>query len=268
MSVYEDAAKILAATKKAVAFSGAGISAESGIPTFRDPGGLWDQFDPEEFGTVQGIMGVFQRRPEVIREFLFNTVNIFEKSGPNRAHLALAELERMGIMKTVITQNIDNLHTDAGNTHVLEVHGNLFRARCTRCGRRYPLDKQSFLRKAREALEDREHFGIQTVLSIMPPCECGGVTRPDVVMFGEAVQCLNQSFKEASESEVLLVLGTSGVVYPAAAIPHQARQAEARIIEINAAENSYQGITDVFIKEPSGEAMPKVMDHLRKIVAR
>ncbi|HUT56151.1 MAG TPA: NAD-dependent deacylase [bacterium] len=264
MGVYEEAARILAGTRKAVSFTGAGVSQESGIPTFRDPGGLWDQFDPEEFGTPAGIMEVFQRRPEVIRQFLLQTVAIFEQAKPNPAHFALSELERMGILTAVITQNIDNLHTDAGNKNVLEVHGNLFRARCTRCDRRYPLDKASWLKQARAILEDNAGFGLGAVLKIMPACECGGITRPDVVMFGEAVLEINQSFRAAMASEVMLVLGTSGVVYPAGEVPYQAKRAGARVIEVNPTENCYSSITDVYIKEPSGQAMPKIMACLNK----
>jgi NAD-dependent deacetylase len=268
MSVYEEAARILASTSKAVCFTGAGVSQESGIPTFRDPGGLWDQFDPEEFGTPAGIMEVFQRRPDVIREFLLQTVRIFEQARPNPAHLALAELERMGILTAVITQNIDNLHTDAGNQNVLEVHGNLFRARCTRCGRRYPLDKASWLAKTRAMLEDKAGFGLGPVLRVMPTCECGGITRPDVVMFGEAVLEINQSFKAAMTSEVMLVLGTSGVVYPAGEVPYQAKRGGARVIEINPTESCYETITDVYIQEPSGRAMPKIMEELKQGAGR
>jgi len=265
MGPYEEAARILADTNKAVAFTGAGISAESGIPTFRDPGGLWDQFDPAEVGTVQGIMRMVETKPHVLRDFLLNTIKIFETSKPTLAHYALAELEKMGILTTVISQNIDNLHNDAGNTNVYDVHGNLFRARCISCGRRYPLDKAELLKKARETLEEGE-FSLQKVVNIMPKCECGGMTRPDVVMFGEAVQMLHQSFKTSSECEVMLVLGTSGVVYPAAAMPQQAHQGGAKIIEINPNDNSFSAFTDLYIKEPTGEAMPKIMEELNKFV--
>ncbi len=264
MAPYDEAAKILAETDKAVAFTGAGISAESGIPTFRDPGGLWDQFDPAEVGTVQGIMRMVEKKPHVLRDFLLNTIKIFEDAKPNPAHYALAELEKMGILNAVISQNIDNLHVDAGNANVFDVHGNIFRARCISCGRRYPLDKAEILRKARETLESGE-FNLQDVVGLMPKCECGGMTRPDVVMFGEAVQMLHQSFKASSECEVMIVLGTSGVVYPAAAMPQQARQAGAEIIEINPNDNSFAALTDLYIKEPTGEAMPKIMEELHKI---
>jgi NAD-dependent deacetylase len=266
MDVYEEAAGILAGTRRAVAFTGAGSSAESGIPTFRDPGGLWDRFDPGEFGTVEGIMGVFQREPDVIREFLLSTVDTFEKAKPNQGHYGLAELEKLGVLTTVITQNIDNLHTDAGNTDVLEVHGNMFRACCLSCGSRYPLDKAGLLKKAREMFSDKEKFGLATLVNLMPKCECGGMTRPDVVMFGEAVQQLHQCYKAAAGAEAMLVMGTSGVVYPAAALPHQAKEGGAKIIEINPTENSYRAITDIYIDEPSGEAMPKVLEHVRELV--
>lgn len=266
MDLYEAAAKLLARAQRVSAFTGAGISAESGIPTFRDPGGIWDQFDPDEFGTAEGILALAQREPERIRQFLLGVVEIFEKAKPNPAHEALAELERLGILSVVITQNVDALHSDAGNLSVYEVHGSVFRARCTRCGRRYPLEKPSLLKHARELLSESNGFRLEKVLTIMPVCDCGGITRPDVVMFGEAVQQLNQSFRAASTTDVMLVLGTSGVVYPAAAIPHQAQQAGAKIIEINPSENCYSAITDIFIKEQNGTAMPKIMEHLHKLL--
>ena len=247
-------------------FTGAGISAESGIPTFRDPGGIWDQFDPDEFGTAAGILEVARRKPEQIRQFMLSTVNTFTASQPNGGHYALAELERLGIIMAVITQNIDNLHRDAGNQQVFEVHGNLFRARCLGCGKRYPLVKADFLGRARQILEDEKGFGLFKLIGLMPKCTCGGMTRPDVVMFGEAVQWLSESFRLATTCEVMVVLGTSGVVYPAAALPHQAHEAGARIIEVNPHENSFGRITEVYIDEPSGEAMPKVMERVRRLM--
>ena len=193
-------------------------------------------------------------------------VEIFENAKPNPAHHALAELERLGLLSVIITQNVDALHSDAGNLSVYEVHGNIFRARCVRCGRRYPLEKPSFLKHARELLTEPDGFKLEKVLTIMPVCDCGSITRPDVVMFGEAVQQLNQSFRAASSTDVMLVLGTSGVVYPAAAVPHQAQQAGAKVIEINPSENCYSAITDVYIKEPTGQAMPRIMEHLNKLL--
>jgi len=265
MDAYEKAGRILSESRNAVAFTGAGISAESGIPTFRDPGGLWDQFDPVEFGTVGGILEVAQRKPEMIREFLLNTLKTLEQARPHAAHYGLAELEGMGIVKTVITQNIDNLHIEAGSKNVYEVHGNLFRSRCTRCGRRRQLGREEVFRRARSVLEG-DGFSLEKVLTILPPCECGGISRPDVVMFGEAVQMLNQSFRDASSCDVMIILGTSGVVYPAAAMPHQAHENGAKIIDINPTESSFSAITEVYIKEPSGQAMPKVMEWVKRLL--
>ncbi len=267
MDGYEEAAKLLASTQKTVGFTGAGSSAESGIPTFRDPGGIWDQFDPEEFGTVEGIMDVISRKPDLIRKFLLDTVNTFSDSKPNHGHQALAELESMGLANAVITQNIDNLHTDAGSKTVWEVHGNLFRARCVSCPKRYPLDKDAFLSRAQKLLQNREGFDLGRVIELMPKCECGGITRPDVVMFGEAVQNLREAYQAAETCEVMLVLGTSGVVYPAAALPGHAHQNGAKIIGVNPHENSFEAITEVYINEPAGEAMPKVMEHVRRLLA-
>jgi NAD-dependent deacetylase len=268
MDVYEEAARLLAGTRRAVGFTGAGTSAESGIPTFRDPGGIWDQFDPEEFGTTAGIMEVARRRPEMIRRFMLNTVNTFSAARPNPGHLALAELEQLGIVMAVITQNVDNLHSDAGSQKVFEVHGNIFRARCLNCGKRYPLVKDDLLARAQAVLEDEKDFSLYKLIGLMPRCACGGLTRPDVVMFGEAVQWLSESFRVAGECEVMLVLGTSGVVYPAAALPHHAHDAGARIIEVNPHENSFGRISDVYIDEASGLALPKVMAHVRRLLGR
>lgn len=265
MDVYEEAAGILVGAERAVGFTGAGISAESGIPTFRDPGGIWDQFDPEDFGTSEGILSVIQRKPDAIRQFLLNTIAVFEQSRPNAGHEALAELERMGIISSVITQNIDNLHTDAGTRIVYEVHGNLFRARCVSCGRISAVTKLELFKSARRVLEDEKGFGLDKILSILPPCECGGITRPDVVMFGEAVQKLRECAGAVGNCDVMLVLGTSGVVYPAAALPQQARSSGARIIEVNPNENSFCEITDVYIDGPAGEVMARVMEHVREM---
>ena len=264
MDVYEQAAKIISESKYLAVFSGSGISAESGIPTFRDPGGIWDRFDPANFGTVEGVLAMAKRDPNLIREFLLETVQVFMQAKPNDGHIALAEIEEMGFLKSIITQNIDNLHNDAGNSAVYDVHGNLFRARCMNCDERQKLDKHEFLDSAFNLLNDADNFTLEQVMTIMPICSCGGLTRPDVVMFGEAVQYIEESFKIAALCDVMLVLGTSGIVYPAAAIPQQAHQSGAKIIEINLSENSYSGITEVYIQGASGEAMPKIMEHLRR----
>jgi NAD-dependent deacetylase len=231
----ELAVDILKQSESVVVFSGAGMSAESGIPTFRDPGGVWDQFDPEEVGTGPGLLNTLTQHPEKIRSFLQNTIDIFQAAKPNPGHLALGTLERMGILRAVITQNVDNLHQDAGSKRVLEMHGNLFRQRCLACGKRRLTDKQDYLKKMKLALQEIRELDLTALLRELPQCRCGSPMRPDVVMYGEQVQDLYESFQEAESCSTMLVVGTSGVVYPAAALPQKAKEAGARVIEINPA---------------------------------
>jgi len=268
MNDYQKAAEMIAGSRRIVAFSGAGISAESGIPTFRDPGGLWDQFDPEEFGTSGGILSALMRKPDLIRSFLLQSVEIFEKAKPNPAHLGLKSLEDMQLLKAVITQNIDNLHQEAGSSCVIEVHGNLFRTRCLNCGAKQALNKQELLNRVKKFFEDHSSgFELMHLAGILPRCAiCKGITRPDVVMFGEPVQQLPEAFQTAESCDLMLVLGTSGVVYPAASIPYQAYENRARIIEINPTDNYYHSISEVYISSPSGQAMPKLIDLLKDLL--
>jgi len=263
--LFRQAAEIIAAGKKVVAFSGAGMSAESGIPTFRDPGGIWDQFDPEEVGTSAGLLETALKNPSVIRRFLSQALDTFERSSPNLGHLGLAELERLGKLRVVITQNIDNLHREAGNTRVIEVHGNVYRGRCLACGRKQPVDKTLIHQRLRALLKE-ERFNLVELAGLFPQCLCGSATRPDVVMFGEPVQQLHEAYAEAASCDVMIVLGTSGAVYPAAALPHEASQHGAKLIEINPTENCFHPITDIFIREKTGEGMPKLVALVKELV--
>lgn len=259
------AAEILSRAERGVVFSGAGMSAESGIPTFRDPGGLWDRFDPSLVGTAEGIMSLFAQGGGIIRQLAGELLQTFEKVRPNEGHVALAELERMGIVKSVVTQNVDSLHRDAGNTRVFEVHGNLYRNRCVTCGNRFFPSKEEIFRQLKEIAEGPGPLSLQDVLDRVPKCECGGMSRPDVVMFGEAVQVMPESFAEARNCDVMLVLGTSGVVYPAALVPREARGIGAKLIEVNPAENAFASMTDVFIQEKTAVALPRVVAEVKKI---
>jgi NAD-dependent deacetylase len=264
--MYEDAieaaAQIIARANYAIAFTGAGISAESGIPTFRDPGGIWDRFDPSEVGTPEGTLQFAMRHPERIREFLEESVAIFEKAEPNPGHHGLVELEEMGILKSVVTQNIDDLHSIAGNTKVFEVHGNLYRFRCTSCDWKNKFSREEILGKVKSAFHE-ESFTLEGLLAVLPKCDCAGLMRPDVVMFGEEVQQLSESHREAQLSDVIIVLGTSGVVWPAARVPYDGKKKNSKIIEINPTENAFRDITDVYVKDLSGTAMPKIMERVR-----
>jgi len=260
----EAAAGIIAGAKYAVAFTGAGISAESGIPTFRDPGGLWDRFDPDEIGTLEGLTAFARRHPDRLRQLLQESVDSFGQAQPNPAHYGLAELEIMGLLKSVITQNADDLHSIAGNTRVFEVHGNLYRFRCLACGWTRKHHRDEILGPISTVLA-METFNIQELLSVLPKCECTGLMRPDVVMFGEAVQQLPESFLEARSADVLLVMGTSAMVWPAAGAPYEAKRQGAKIIEINPTTNAYRDITEVYIKDLSGRAMPKIVARVKDL---
>ncbi|XP_026193229.1 NAD-dependent protein deacylase Sir2A [Cyclospora cayetanensis] len=204
--------------KYVVALTGAGVSAESGIPTFRDPSdGLWRRYDPAEYATIWG----FWRNPSKIWQLLHEFLNEHEPE-PNHAHVALARLEALGIVRSIITQNVDNLHQDAGSRRVIEFHGNLMNASCYRCGAKMQLTKQmarnpSFKKK------------------LPPKCACGGYFKPDAILFGEGIpsQALREANLEADKCDLMLVVGTSATVHPASEIPYRAMRRGAKIIEIN-----------------------------------
>jgi NAD-dependent deacetylase len=259
----ERAAEVFKGTQKLVTFSGAGMSAESGIPTFRDPGGIWDQFDPEEVGTGPGLLNTLSRMPEKVRAFVDETVRVFLQAKPNPGHLALGTLEKIGILRTVITQNVDNLHQEAGNENVIEMHGNLFRQRCLACGTKKPFEREEYLGRVKTALAELKQFDLPSIVEMLPKCGCGSPMRPDVVMFGEAVQGLYESFQEADNCEAMLVLGTSGVVYPAAALPQKAKESGATVIEINPGDSAYYGVAHIRLEGKTGEILPRIVEKIQ-----
>jgi NAD-dependent deacetylase len=259
----ERAAEVFRRTRKLVTFSGAGMSAESGIPTFRDPGGIWDQFDPEEVGTGPGLLNTLSRMPEKIRAFLEETIRVFLQAQPNPGHLALGTLEQIGILRSVITQNVDNLHQEAGNKNVIEMHGNLFRQRCLACEAKKPFGREEYLGRVKKAIAEMTKFDLPSIIEMLPKCDCGSPMRPDVVMFGEAVQGLYESFQEADDCDAMLVLGTSGVVYPAAALPQKAKEAGATVIEINPGDSAYFGVADIRLQGKTGEILPRIVEKIQ-----
>ena len=261
----KQAARIIAEAKYAVAYTGAGMSAESGIPTFRDPGGIWDRFDPDEIGTSGGLMSFAAKNPERIREFLRESVNTFKRAEPNPGHYSLSDLEKMGTLKSVVTQNIDALHTIAGNTRVFEVHGNLYRFRCISCGHQVKIAREDILDRISEVLNS-DAFSLELLLKALPSCgKCSNIMRPDVVMFGEAVLEMEESIREAHRADAVIILGTSGIVYPAAFVPIEAKKSNAKVIEINPTENAFRGITDVYVRQSSGTTLPQIVEHVRRM---
>ena len=266
-ATLDEISGIVAQTQKLVAFSGAGISAESGIPTFRDPGGLWDKLDVEMFGTLDGLAQAFASRPAFVAEALKGILHSLENAGPNPGHTALAELESMGFLRTVITQNGDNLHQDAGNRNVIELHGNFYRYACISCGERHWIGSKKVFQLGREVIdimETADRVDLTMLLAKLPACSCGNLCRPDVVAFGEQVQYLDKARQEALDCEVMLVLGTSGVVYPAAMLPDLAKSKGAVVVEVNPNENCFSRIADYYIPEKSGSFLPELIKSVRQ----
>ena len=245
------AAKILARSRFAIAFTGAGISAESGVPTFRGSNGLWKHYRPEELATPEA----FRANPNLVWEFYKWRMRRILNAKPNPAHHALAELERLGILKAVITQNVDDLHREAGSKNVVELHGNIFRVRCTSCGYRENLKESGRLQWF---VED----------NALPKCpECGSLLRPDVVWFGEPLprEALEKAFKLAERADVALVIGTSGVVYPAAYIPYIVKEHGGKVIEVNVERSGITPIADVFLRGKAGEILPRLIGLIKEL---
>lgn len=260
-SEIQEAAKLLSEANRVVAFCGAGISAESGIPTFRDPGGLWDQIDPWEAGTPEGLMLAIENKSSALMPIFQDIIATFQAAEPNPGHLHLAHLESLGKMSAVITQNVDDLHHEAGSKNVVEVHGNLFKMRCLACSATRKYNRKQFLSEFNASFQSLPSLSLSNLISVAPKCEtCGNVMRPDVVMFGEAVQGLGECFQEVRKCDLMLVLGTSGVVYPVAEFPSQAKESGASVIVINPTENAFSHVSDVYIPLQTGIAIPRIVE--------
>lgn len=263
--MIERAADILARASNAVVSSGAGMSAESGIPTFRDPGGVWERLDPAQVGTTGGLLAALQNNPGPLISMFLELLDVFERSAPNAGHQALYELEAMGVVKTVITQNIDNLHQEAGSSRVIEVHGNGFRFSCLSCGDRRAMDRKILIREVKAHLGRLRDFSPAALMDVMPQCDrCMSMMRPDVVMFGEAVQQIPDAFEAARTADAMLALGTSGVVYPAAYLPFEAKKTGAPVIVVNPNENAFEAVSDVYVPMKAGEALPAIAEKVKK----
>jgi NAD-dependent deacetylase len=220
------------------ALTGAGVSAESGIPTFRGPGGLWRGRDPASLATPEA----FQSDPLAVWEWYDWRRGIIASAEPNDAHRALSRLEEEIEGFLLITQNVDGLHQAAGSRRIVELHGNLWRLRCTSEGTRH---------------EDR-----RVPLDPLPPvCSCGALLRPDVVWFGEPlpVDALESALRQASRCEVMIVAGTSTIVQPAASLPLTAKQAGAWIVEVNPEPTPLSSIADHTLRGNAGEILPRLV---------
>ena len=247
MDVIKAIASQIRDSQYAVAFTGAGISAESGVPTYRGEGGLWTKYDPNLYASVYH----FHQNPSYYWNF-FREVRYpqLKEVKPNNAHLALAEIEAAGNLKTVITQNIDGLHQQAGSSSVVELHGTTRIIYCLDCSRQYSMDEVF----ARLEIENP------------PLCsDCKGRLRPAVVFFGEALnpQILSQAFAEAEKCDFLLAVGSSLVVYPAAEIPLRAKQNGATLAIINKDPTPLDDMADYVIHDEAGKALPQIAQMLK-----
>ncbi len=239
-SIPEEVLNILQHSRFPVAFTGAGISVESGIPPFRGPGGIWNKYDPEILD-ISYFLKYPEESWEQIRKMFYEVI---EKARPNPAHYALAEMENQGRLKGIITQNIDNLHQKAGNKKVVEYHGNTRDVVCLECGKKYPLLQISFEQ-------------------LPPRCpQCGGLLKPDFVFFGEPIpaDAALQAEEWMKNTDLLLVIGTSGVVVPASLLPYTAKQYGAKIIEVNLYPSEYTNrISDYFLQGKASEILPALI---------
>jgi NAD-dependent deacetylase len=237
-AAFEAAALALARAKRVAVFSGAGISAESGVPTFRSTGGLWENHPIEEVATLEG----FQRNPARVWEFYEARRRSVQEASPNPGHLAIARMESLFESLAVITQNVDGLHQRAGSRNVRELHGSLWIASCSGgCG----------------CVVDPFEYPAP---SLPPRCGCGSLLRPKVVWFGEMLpeRVWFEAQEASSASDVVLLVGTSGAVWPAAGIPLAARRAGAFLIEVNPEETELSGSVDLVLRAPSGKILPQL----------
>jgi len=237
------AAELVGRAKHLVAFTGAGISAGSGIPTYRGEGGMWTRMDPEKVASID----YFDRDPSYYWRF-FQEVRFatLAEARPNNAHLALADLERRGLLRTIITQNIDGLHQQAGSRSVLELHGNTRRFFCRRCHEPFDLD-------AIHKMLER---------SLPPPCPaCGGVIRPDVVFFGEMLPeaVLRESLDSARSADVMLVVGSSLVVHPAASLPIITMEHGGHVIIVSKGETAMDRVASIKIDDDAARVLPGIV---------
>lgn len=245
--LIKKAAADLSEAKMATALTGAGISTESGIPPFRGKGGLWEKYDPMEVAHIDS----FLQNPAKVWNLLFKDMKeVLDKATPSDSHKGLARLEELGILKTIITQNVDGLHQLAGNSDVIEFHGNMAWQKCMDCHKRY------------------ETHSID-MNQIPPRCSCDGILRPDAVLFGEMIpqDALWRSRQVARDCDVMLVIGTSAVVHPAALMPVIAKESGSKVIEINPERTPLTGeISDYLIKGMAGDVMNRIVADLERLL--
>jgi NAD-dependent deacetylase len=225
--------------KRVVVLTGAGISAESGVPTFRGEDGLWKKFKPEELATFDAFIS----NPQLVWEWYEYRRKLISEVKPNPAHYSLVEMQSYFENFHLITQNVDGLHQKAGLKDVIELHGNIKRNKCISCGTKF--EEIEFVSK-----------------DIPPKCRCGGLVRPDVVWFGEMLpaEAINKAFELSSFCDIFFSIGTSAVVYPAASLPVVAKNAGAYLVEVNLEKTELSNLADEVFLGKAGEIMPRITE--------
>jgi len=246
----ERVADLIVRSRRVVVFTGAGVSTESGIPDFRSQGGIWERYDPDDF-TIQKFLESPQTRRLMWRML---SEEFFKDVKPNPAHYAIAELERLGKLECVITQNVDDLHQRAGNSpeRVFELHGNMRWALCLNCGRRYTME------------EVRVRLGAGEEI---PDClECRGILKPAGVFFGEPLPAeeLSRATWHSRNCDLFIVVGSTLVVYPAAYMPMYAVQSGAKLVIVNLSPTPMDHLATALLRYKAGEALPKIVDKVKQ----
>ena len=245
MNNYVKTAELLVQSRHVMALTGAGISVESGIPDFRSRDGLWSRYDPVEFGYIES----FRANPEKVWKMLLEMDRLRTGAQPNTGHMALAELEKRGILREIVTQNVDSLHQKAGSHNVIEFHGHARSLRCDRCHERFP----------------RENISLK---DIPPRCGCGYALRPEFVFFGEEIprDALKQAMDAAQECDFMMIVGTSASVAPASHLPRVATNRGAFLLEINPMETELSNHTiDLRISQTAGKALSCIVAALNEM---
>jgi NAD-dependent deacetylase len=237
-------------SKRLVVFVGAGLSTESGIPDFRSPGGVWDRYDPEDFYFHNFVSS--ERSREIYWKMATEMYDSMKDAVPNVGHHAIAELERMGKLDCLITQNIDGLHIKAGNSaeRVLELHGTALHVTCLSCGRRYDRDE----------VQCRVEGGEKA-----PRCEaCGGLLKPSTISFGQSMpeQETSEAYSRSTSSDLFIVVGSSLTVQPAASMPAVAKRNGARLVIINRDQTTSDDIADLVVRGEAGSIMAEILDNI------
>ncbi len=239
-------AELIRARQPCVVLTGAGVSTESGIPDFRSPTGMWAHVDPLEYASLDA----FRSDPLKVWSFYKPRIAMLTEAEPNAAHLALAELERLGFVQAVVTQNIDRLHERAGSRDVVEVHGSIGTASCPGCGERYPLERVLGLLAEADA----------------PACpSCGEILKPDVVFFGELLPpaAIDRAYELARGAALLLVVGSALEVFPVAGLPLETIRAGGEVAIVNRGPTAFDNKASLRVDGAAGEILPQVAAELR-----